>query len=134
MGKGKTIKHGMAKVLVVDDAMEAREIGKYILRHYNFDIEEARNGVEAWALIVKEKPDAILLDLEMPQMDGYEVLQELEKESFSIPVLVMTGNTSIYTQQLCESLGAIAFFTKPINVKQFHSVVQDLRKLRVITS
>ncbi len=111
----------MTKVLIVDDAMEARLIGKHLLRPYNIQILEANNGKEAWSIIIKEKPDAILLDLEMPFMNGFEMLEELNNEAYQIPVIVITSNTSHQVQQLCQTLGVVGFFTKPVNLKGFRN-------------
>ncbi len=119
----------MTKVLIVDDAKEARVIGKYLLQQYKVQILEASNGLEAWSLIIKEKPDAILLDLEMPVMDGFQVLEELKYESFQIPVIVITSDNSDYAQQQCKALGAMSFISKPVNTVSFHIAFTNICKL-----
>ncbi|WP_430817644.1 response regulator [Carboxylicivirga sp. RSCT41] len=114
------------KILIVDDAKDARMIGKYMLKDFSVEVIEACNGLEAWPLIIREKPDVILLDLEMPLMDGYEVMEELIKEAYSIPTLVMTSHNSIQVKELCYSLGAQAFFPKPISLKLFRNTFFNL--------
>lgn len=116
----------MTKVLIVDDAREARLIGKLLMQPYNVEVLEASNGREAWAIIVKEKPDAILLDLEMPLMDGFEMLQDLATEYYQIPVIVITSDTSEYVKMICRSLGAQSIFTKPVDSKCFHKAFTAL--------
>ena len=116
----------MTKVLIVDDAREARLIGKILMQPYNVEVLETSNGREAWAIIIKEKPDAILLDLEMPLEDGFEMLQELSSESYEIPVIVITSDSSVYTQEMCKSLGALSVFIKPVDTKRFHQTFDAL--------
>ncbi|MBS2212475.1 response regulator [Carboxylicivirga mesophila] len=119
----------MTKVLIVDDASEARLIGKYLLRPYNVEVFEASNGKEAWAVIIREKPDVILLDLKMPLMDGFEVLQELHSEAYQIPVIVITSDTSNEVYKLCQALGVLGIFSKPVNLKGFHSTFSNVCQL-----
>jgi len=116
----------MIKVLIIDDAIDARMTGRYLLKSIRAEVIEACNGMEAWPLIVREKPDVILLDLEMPIMDGYEVMEEMTREALDIPVLVMSSHSSKQIQNLCHTLGARGFIPKPISIKLFRNTFFNL--------
>lgn len=81
------------KVCVVDDDPNLREIYLLNLNRQNFSAFLAKDGEEGLALIRKEKPDAIILDIQMPKKNGYEVLAELarDKELAHIPVVVLSN-------------------------------------------
>jgi two-component system chemotaxis response regulator CheB len=105
------------KVLVVDDSALMRKIISDIL---NEDpdievIETARNGVDLFEKIKKKKPNVITLDLEMPLMNGIEVLKKLKESNISIPVIMLSSLTKEGTTQTMESLhyGAFDFVPKP---------------------
>ncbi|MDF1613800.1 response regulator [Desulfurivibrio dismutans] len=97
------------------------------------NLEVARNGLEAMELLrgtteQEKMPDIILLDLNMPKMDGREVLQELKKDSrlCTIPVIILT--TSDAEQDVLRSyqLGVNCYITKPVDLNQFIKVVQTI--------
>lgn len=85
--------HQLGKVLIVDDDENARLILKKALTHYGAIIEEAMNGTEALKLMQENKPDLVFLDLMMPVMDGFEVLEKMRasKELYHIPVIINTA-------------------------------------------
>ena len=83
----------MSTILVVDDTQLARDaIGK-ILEYEGFETLRARNGREAWAMMYQHRPDLILLDLMMPEMDGITFLKMLRRSPLwkDMPVIVLTG-------------------------------------------
>ena len=83
------------RILVVDDSKENREfIIDYILKPNGFEVIEARDGVEGMELARSQSPDLILLDLQMPRLDGMGVLQALRRENLPIPVILMTFHGS----------------------------------------
>jgi signal transduction histidine kinase/DNA-binding response OmpR family regulator/CHASE3 domain sensor protein len=86
---------GRASVLVVDDEAAVRTLVRETLEGEGFDLREAADGEEALAAIAKQKPDAIILDLLMPGLDGFAVIDHLQggAETRSIPILVLTGRS-----------------------------------------
>ena len=83
-----------SRVVIVDDTTEARLLIRRILQSQGeFDIFEAENGIKALEVIRKEKPDLIILDLMMPELDGFGVLDEIkaDPETEGIPVIVSTA-------------------------------------------
>ncbi len=127
--------------LVVDDDRGARLIASSVLEESGFVVEQAADGVEALSAFERSRPSIVLLDVVMPQMDGFAVCREIRSRSEQnrhIPVLMMTGLNDIDSINRAYDAGATDFITKPINWAIFHHrlryiwrstlVSQDLRK------
>jgi putative two-component system response regulator len=103
------------KILVVDDNLSSlKQIGAQLGESY--DISLAKSGALALQICVQEKPDLILLDIEMPGMDGFETLKRLKLNRYlgSIPVIFLTGNHDAETEVRGLQSGARDFITKPV--------------------
>jgi PAS domain S-box-containing protein len=113
---------GPGKVLVVDDDRDTRDLLQSALEQRGFAVVLTSSGKRALTLARQEHPNLILLDLKLPGMDGYEVLQRLKgmPETADIPVMVITG--SLTDEELKQhkllSLGAARFMTKPFAVDE----------------
>src|SRR5687767_10016238 len=83
----------MSTILVVDDTALARETVARLLEHEGFRTIKARNGKQAWAMMYHDRPDLVLLDLMMPEMDGVTFLSMLRRSPLwdDLPVVVLTG-------------------------------------------
>ncbi|HDQ13531.1 MAG TPA: response regulator [Sediminispirochaeta sp.] len=104
----------MTKILLVDDSFIARHGIKTLLSDHTFEVVEAKDGKEALDLIDQITPDLILLDLLMPQPDGFKVLEELHKrDSSSPPVIILSADIQSTTRDRCMALGAAGFLKKP---------------------
>ncbi|SMO44448.1 twitching motility two-component system response regulator PilH/two-component system, chemotaxis family, response regulator CheY [Saccharicrinis carchari] len=114
----------MKKVLIVDDALDSRLALRSMLKNYRLHILEANDGVEGWQTIIKERPDLVLLDLYMPQKDGFEILRDMAKEWIGVPIVVVSGDTQQSTIDSCLSSGAKAFLKKPVNVVEFNDAIK----------
>ena len=101
-------------LLICDDSSMAR---KQLLRALPADwpvaIEQAANGIEAMAILRRGQTDVMLLDLTMPEMDGYQVLTALQAEGLSCKVIVVSGDVQEQALQRVMALGALAFVQKP---------------------
>jgi len=104
----------MKKILCVDDEELIRQVVGDYLEDMGYKVERAANGKEALRIFHEWKPDLILLDLRMPEMDGKEVLAEIHKVSGEIPVIVISGTG--YIKDVIETLhlGAWDYITKPV--------------------
>lgn len=105
------------KVLIVDDSAVVRKTLRYGLEIHGHHVAEANNGVEAFTKLWLDEYDLIFLDVEMPQMNGYEVLQKLQLDPnlAHIPVIVISGNEDIKSTVRCIELGAVDYLNKPFN-------------------
>ncbi|MDF2716926.1 MAG: DNA-binding response regulator, partial [Paenibacillus sp.] len=81
----------MAKVLIVDDDPYIRELVRFYLRGEGFAVMEASNGLEALELLKRTLADLVVLDIMMPQMDGWELCRRLAAEFPDIPLLMLTA-------------------------------------------
>jgi len=114
------------KVLVVDDSALNRQVIVEYLRHKEIITIEAEDGEQALQLIDIEKPDIILLDLIMPIMDGFEVLEYLKKQNNTIPVIVITAYLKGNTFQKCMELGAKGFLNKPVKMQELFNLISQV--------
>jgi len=104
-------------VIVVDDDHLMREMLKFILRSEDYPvIGEASNGQDAIALCAKQKPDLVLLDINMPKMDGLQVLGEILKISPATMVLMVSAEATMDKVREAINKGAAGFVVKPLNV------------------
>lgn len=107
----------MAKILVVDDEQNIRNIIKEYLEFEGFEYSEAENGIEALSKISKEKFDLVLLDIMMPKVDGIKVLKEIRSEG-DTPVILLTARAEEYDKLFGFELGADDYIVKPFSPKE----------------
>jgi len=104
-------------VLIIDDDTVARLLAREALEQSGWSVEEADNGRLGLELFIKRQPDLVLLDILMPEMDGFTVCTELRKlpEGTHTPVLIMTGLEDYQSITQAYDVGATDFIVKPIN-------------------
>lgn len=117
-----------AKILVADDDKSTRELISIVLEDEGYEVITAINGIETVEKTQKDKPDLIVLDIMMPQMDGYEALNKIKEnaEIANIPILVITARTIKIYEKISKGLGAVDHITKPFSPDEL------LDKIRVI--
>jgi two-component system nitrogen regulation response regulator NtrX len=103
-----------ASVLVVDDEASIRDSLRMILEYEGYRVDEAASGSQALARIADRPPDAILLDIKMPEMDGLELLKALRERGYDMPVLMISGHADVATAVEATRRGAFDFFEKPL--------------------
>ena len=105
----------MTKVLAIDDDSMVREMVVRLLQIEGYDVIEVAYGQAGCALALSEKPNIILLDLNMPIMDGFQVLHKLKSnpETENIPVIVLTARIDIESERRCMQAGATDYIKKP---------------------
>ncbi|HXT19608.1 MAG TPA: response regulator, partial [Thermoanaerobaculia bacterium] len=101
-------------VLVVDDEAAIRDSLRMILEFEGYRVEEASGGAEAVAKVASVAPQAIILDIKMPEIDGLEVLRVLGNRGYEMPVLVISGHADLSTAVEATRRGAYDFFEKPL--------------------
>jgi two-component system, cell cycle response regulator DivK len=118
----------MPRILVVDDSAVSRELLRYVLKPLGLEIVEAASGLEALQRIVEVSPDLVLLDLDMPGLDGYGVLREIRRkpEWTDLRVVAVTAYAMQSDRVRATAAGFDAYLTKPINAVQIRKYVEDL--------
>ncbi|MBV6625261.1 MAG: response regulator [Rivularia sp. (in: Bacteria)] len=119
------------KILIVDDLDNNREILVNFLTPLGFEVMEASSGREAITKTEEYQPDLIILDLIMPEMDGWEVTQILRQESTykNLPIIIVSASTFTIDESECYRAGANSFLAKPLNFKQLLKIIQQHLKL-----
>ncbi len=118
-------------ILVVDDsAMSRKLVIKALPPEWDVEITQAGNGQEALDNYRNGKAHVMFLDLTMPVMDGYEVLETLKQEGLNAFVIVISADVQPKAQERVKELGAIAFLKKPVKTDE---VTQVLREYGILT-
>jgi two-component system sensor histidine kinase/response regulator len=116
--------HG-AKILLAEDNEINQEIAIELLESVGLNVTVANNGREAVELVNQSKFDCILMDMQMPEMDGYEATQELRKDKRykELPIIAMTANAMQGDREKCLKAGMNDYISKPINPKDLYSTL-----------
>lgn len=112
-------------VVICDDSSLARKQMSLALKNWNVDITFAEHGLEALEAIRQGKGDLLFLDLNMPIMDGYQVLERVQRDDLPTIVLVVSGDIQPDAHKKVKALGAIDFIQKPINVDTISDVLHS---------
>jgi CheY-like chemotaxis protein len=121
----------MGRVLVIDDEPDVLLLCRVNLQHAGHEVLEAQDGEHGIADAVAERPDAIVLDLMMPNLDGYQVLRVLrdDERTRDLPVLILTAKVQMEDHRRCLQLGADGFLTKPFSPEVLSDALQDVLSL-----
>jgi chemotaxis protein CheY-P-specific phosphatase CheC/DNA-binding NarL/FixJ family response regulator len=112
------------KLLICDDSNMARkQVARSLPDGWDVDISFAKNGVEGVQAIKEGKGDVLLLDLNMPEMDGYQVLEEIIKEDLPTLTIVISGDIQPEAHERVTALGALGFIQKPVNKDKLTEVL-----------
>lgn len=114
------------KVLIVDDESDVLNLLENWLVKENYDVKKAESGREALSLIDIYKPDVVVTDLYMDEMDGMALLSELHNDDPLLPVIMLSGQAQIPDAIKAMHLGTSAFLTKPIDQKEFLGTVKKV--------
>ena len=120
------------KVLIADDEKEVLEVMSKKIRQEGYEVITASDGLQAWDLIVSESPDVILLDLNMPKMDGFSVLKKLRQHPPSKkwqPVIIVSGLNELADMQKGLSMEADHYITKPCRID---SILRAIRLMVIL--
>ena len=104
----------MAKILVVDDSSLSRKISRRILEAAGHTVEDAADGLAALERYALARPDLVLLDVTMNEMNGLEVLRQLRAMDPAARVVMATADAQTSTRTLSEAGGAVGFVLKPL--------------------
>ena len=103
------------RILVVEDQEDNRQILRDLLGSADYEMDEAENGQEALAAVAKQRPDLILMDIQLPIMDGYEATRRIKAnpEYKSIPIIVVTSYALSGDEEKARAAGCDDYVAKP---------------------
>lgn len=104
-------------ILVVDDDARLREVVRYALAREGFEVGEAGDGESAWSSIQRRTPDLVVLDIQMPRLDGFSLCRRL-REGSALPILLLSSRTDEVDRVLGFDLGADDYVTKPFSTRE----------------
>jgi len=115
-------------ILVVDDSPSVRRVVSNMLKQHGWQAQTARDGVEALEMITNETPAAVLLDIEMPRMDGYELMATVRAQDQyrTLPLVILTSRAAAKHQQRAMQLGASAYVVKPYQDEELINTLNAL--------
>jgi two-component system cell cycle response regulator DivK len=116
------------RVLVVEDNIDNFELVRFLLERAGYQVFSAANGVEGVDAAKREQPDLILMDLSMPEMDGWNATSHLkaDEQTRHIPVLALTAHTLPGDRKRAIDAGCDGYISKPLNVSSFDRLVATL--------
>ena len=118
VGSATTIRFRPSRVLVTDDTPANRRLVSLVLRKAGLIVDEAEHGQHALDCVAKQDYDLLLMDMQMPIMDGFTATRTLRSSGVKTPVFALTANVMQSDRERCEEAGCNDFLTKPIDIDQ----------------
>jgi two-component system, cell cycle response regulator DivK len=115
------------RILVVEDQPDSRQIIRDMLASTDYEITEAENGEEALSAIKKQRPDLILMDVQMPIMDGYTATRRIKADGAlrSIPIIAVTSYALSGEEKKARAAGCDDYVPKPFSPRQLLAKIRD---------
>jgi two-component system, cell cycle response regulator DivK len=115
------------RILVVEDQADNRQIIRDMLAATDYEITEAEDGEQALAAIAKERPDLILMDIQLPIMDGYEATRRIKADPAlrSIPIIAVTSYALSGEEQTARAAGCDEYVPKPYSPRQLLAKIRQ---------
>ena len=118
------------KILLVEDNVMNRRLAEFLLRSQGYQVSEAATAQEAFAMLENEQPDLIVMDIQLPGMDGLEATKKIKAQpaTATIPVLAVTSYAMKGDREKAAAVGCVGYITKPIDKTVFiHEISKHLR-------
>lgn len=113
------------RVLIVDDSSDNQRLIRHYLAKKQIECSFADNGKEAMEKALHEPFDAILMDMQMPVMDGYTATQNLRKTNYKVPIIALTAHAMVEDRQRCIDVGCNDYLTKPVEAVKLYQTLED---------
>ncbi|MBZ5533151.1 MAG: response regulator [Acidobacteriia bacterium] len=122
----------MPRILIVEDKASSRELLRTVLEQQGYEVVEANDGEQALALIRGQSLDLVLMDLQLPQRNGYDVLQEIRSNPklAAIPVVAVTANAMPGDREKVMAAGFTGYISKPVALTQLRDEVSRLLRAK----
>jgi CheY-like chemotaxis protein len=124
----------MIKVLMAEDSVVNRELLRELLESQGCEVDEARDGEEALMILVKKRPDIVLLDIGMPKLDGFDVIRKVREDPSlaDLPVLAVTAYAMSGDREKGLAAGFDGYLSKPINGRLLFAEMDRLLSQRLV--
>jgi two-component system cell cycle response regulator DivK len=118
----------MRDILVVDDNVINRQLVVYLLKKKGYNVFEAESGKQVFEFLARQSPDVILLDIQLPEIDGIEVLKRIREDGLTkdVKVIALTAYTMRGDKERFEAAGFDGYLPKPIEPKTFASQILEI--------
>lgn len=116
------------KILIVDDSSTNNLLFQHLLEDEGYTVIISDNGEDAIKLVEKDRPHLVLLDIMLPGLDGFQVLQKLKEEDKSkdIPIVMVTAKNDTWSMKKSMELGAFDYVVKPIQIESFLEKIKGI--------
>lgn len=118
------------RVLIAEDSSVIQNLARKILEFQNYEITAVKNGEQVMQIVDKEDFDIVLLDINMPVMDGMECVKAIralsDKKKAGLPVVAITGNAKNYSEEEFKTAGFNDVLVKPLNFDRLVEIVNEL--------
>lgn len=111
-------------ILIVDDDLELSDGLRIMLERAGYRVLQARNGQEGKSVIYQQRPDLVILDMMMPKMGGYPVLEHFRDKPDAPPIIMITANEGSRHKAYAEYLGVVEYLRKPFAMEKLMEAVQ----------
>jgi CheY-like chemotaxis protein len=117
--------HDMATIIVADDRASSRELIRTMLESIGHEVEEAANGLEVLQMLEQRRPSLVLMDLQMPAMDGFAAVREMRmRPQFAeIPVIALTASAMTGDRERALTQGFTGYITKPVRLRDLRGEI-----------
>jgi len=121
------------KVMVVDDSVTVRKVTTRLLERRGVIVSTAKDGVDAITQLQDSKPDVMLLDIEMPRMDGFEVASTIRHDEHlkDLPIIMITSRTGEKHRERALNIGVNSYLGKPYQEDQLIETIEQLVKVKI---
>ncbi len=126
-----TVRLPNLRVLIVDDGEENRDLMCLILRETGATFATAENGLQAVEMATDQDCDVILMDMQMPVMDGYTATRKLREQGYDKPIIALTAHAMQHAEQKCRDAGCSGFLSKPVEFDKLIATLADIAGLEV---
>lgn len=115
----------MKRILVVEDNEDNLYLIRFILEKNGYEVVEAKTGFKGVEVAAEEEPDLILMDIQLPDIDGYEVTRRIRATGEKVPIVALTSYAMVGDEQKALDAGCSGYLKKPIDPD---NIIKDLKK------
>ena len=127
----RAVSRARPTILIADDSADSREVMELLLENDGYQVAAAGDGLRAIEVALQTLPDLLLIDLDLPELDGLSVVRDLRSrpQFASTPIVIVSGHDPIKYRQVALDAGCDDYILKPINFNRLHETIENARRL-----